>query len=778
MEKQSVQLGTRPNGRYRTPFAGLPLALILVAFVSLGIAYLWLTPPFEAPDEYGHYAFVRYLAEERRIPPLVVSDNEWDQGQMHQPPLYYTLGALLVGGLDGPDWQAAYPRNPYATLGHPHALGNWNAALHAPTVTPQMQRTATALRLLRGFSLLCSATTVWLTYRLALTLFPDKRWLAVGAAALLALNPQFLFIGASVNNDVLVTTLSAAVLLLAAQVARQGGHAYRTPILLGVLGGLASIAKLSGLASLALVPCAYLLHLGRWRKDRLWPELVRPLLLCCAAAALIGGWWYVRNAQLYGDLTGMRHYTAIFAVGEEPLSLLRTLTVAIEALPSYWGVFGWMNVLAPEAYYVAVRALTVVAGLGLLTRALVAWRRRRWPAAATLRAGAIACLWALIVLILILRWSQTITRTQGRLAFPAAGVLALLLAVGFTAWVPGRFRKAVLLGVSACLLIVAAVMPWAVIAPAYTLPARISADELPADLPRLNLRYGDAITLLAAEVLSPEATPGEEIWVRMYWRAEAPLDQSYTQGMQIVSVGANGTRLGGLDTLPAMGRYPTTYWAPSTVLVDDCALPVAPDADGPLAAAIRVALYAERFDEALPAYDETGAPLGASAEIGRIRIARQTPWDGGNPAYPRSDNLGNRVRLYGYDMTPLSGDDGDLELELALYWECLDPMAESYTVFVHLVGAEDTILSQADAQPLGGGFTTPYWRTGDQLRDAYRLRVPAENAQERLMVRVGLYLPETGKRLPVQGDIWSRDYVEFGPFVLTPEGIVFDAPAQ
>ncbi len=747
------------------------VAPLLIAFLALGVVYLRATPPFETPDEVGHYAYVRHLAQERALPPLVAADNEWEQGQMHQPPLYYALGALLVGKLDTEAWEEAYPRNRYAALGQPHTPGNHNAVLHRPVPTAETIRTGHALQLLRLFSLACSALTVWLAYRLALTILPERGWIAIGTAAVLALTPQFLFIGASVNNDVLVTTLTAAVLLLAVGVARDGGRPYSTPIALGILSGLATLAKLSGLASVALVPLAYLIYRGRAWKTRFWPELMRPLLLFGATVVLVGGWWYLRNALLYGDPLGMTHYAATFAVTERPLSLWQAAIVAAEALPSYWGVFGWMNVVAPNAYYVAMRALTLLAIGGLVVRGVGAWRQRRWPAPATLRAGAVALLWALLMLALILRWSQTILRTQGRLLFPAGGVLALLLTLGLTAWSPRRWRAHAILGLSIMLFVIAAAMPWAVIAPAYAMPARIDATALPEGLPRLGLRYGDQITLLGAEMLSPEAIPGELVWVRIYWRAEMALASNYTQA--VLLVGPEGEHLGGLDTLPGMGRAPTLFWRPGVVLVDDVAVRVARDADGPLAAAVRVSLYEDRLDNTLPVSDAAGVALGRSAEIGRVRLARHRPWDEGDPTHPLAVNLGDRVRLLGYDLDAQhAGERADLKL--ALYWECIAAMSSHYAVFVHLLDANGEIVDQADAPPLDGAFATPYWRPGDRLRDLRRLTVPAEHAGESLTLRVGLYAPATGARLPVQGADPPTDYIDIGPFWLAREGIVLD----
>ncbi len=130
------------------------LLLIPCAYLVVGATYVQQTPPFETPDEYGHYAYVRYLYEERRLPPLFVSSHEWEQGQMHQPPLYYGLGALLVGPLDTDAWQQAHPRNEFAALGQPHTLGNRNAVLHPATPTIETLRTANALRVSRALSCL------------------------------------------------------------------------------------------------------------------------------------------------------------------------------------------------------------------------------------------------------------------------------------------------------------------------------------------------------------------------------------------------------------------------------------------------------------------------------------------------------------------------------------------------------------------------------------------------------------------------------------------------
>ena len=60
---------------------------LLILFVLLGAVYSLTTPLFEAPDEVWHYAYVRYLAEERALPALT-NDASGAYQEVAQPPLY------------------------------------------------------------------------------------------------------------------------------------------------------------------------------------------------------------------------------------------------------------------------------------------------------------------------------------------------------------------------------------------------------------------------------------------------------------------------------------------------------------------------------------------------------------------------------------------------------------------------------------------------------------------------------------------------------------------
>src|SRR5205814_6822158 len=109
-----------------------PLALILVVYIILSLAYNVLQPIWEAPDEVDHFEFGRFVALHHTLP---VGDPSWPAqidawnpvSEYNQAPLYYLLVAAALSPLPvAPD--ARFHQNPYvAWPGHPWAQA---VALH------------------------------------------------------------------------------------------------------------------------------------------------------------------------------------------------------------------------------------------------------------------------------------------------------------------------------------------------------------------------------------------------------------------------------------------------------------------------------------------------------------------------------------------------------------------------------------------------------------------------------------------------------------------------
>ena len=74
----------------------------------------------------------------------------------------------------------------------------------------------------RWVNILIGALMVWVTYRLALTVFPDRKSLAAATAAIVAFNPQFLFMSGAANNDVIAGLFGSILLWCGVTIIRYG----------------------------------------------------------------------------------------------------------------------------------------------------------------------------------------------------------------------------------------------------------------------------------------------------------------------------------------------------------------------------------------------------------------------------------------------------------------------------------------------------------------------------------------------------------------------------
>jgi mannosyltransferase len=118
--------------------------------------------------------------------------------------------------------------------------------------------------------------------------------------------------------------------------------------------------------------------------------------------------------------------------------------------------------------------------------------------------------------------------------------------------------------------------------------------------------------------------------------------------------------------------------------------------------------------------------------------------------------LGPSIWLRGFDSSVVGDDEPPIilaqpgeALHVTLYWEAVEQVETSYTVFVHLVDADGRIWSQSDNLPRGGDFPTDAWFAGDVIVDPYSILVPVDAPSGDYQLVAGMYEPDVGQRLPV-----------------------------
>lgn len=719
------------------------LALLLTLFVILSGTYSLVTPLFEAPDEFAHLQFISWLAQGNPLP-NIETDLAKVSHEIGQPPLYYGLLAPIAAQLDLSDLPSIAPINP-----------NWRSGaginVHFHTEAEQFPYTGTALavRLLRLLSVLLGAITVAATYGLA-RLFSPR--IAFTAAMLVAFNPQFLFMSGVINNDNLVTALSALALLLLLKLMTNPAPPAWHYLLLGTVWGLATLAKLTGLGFGAVIVVG--LVIIAWRR-RQWQPLLLGGLLAGAAMLLVSGWWFWRNWVLYGDPLAWEAF--LLANGNllraMPLSWGEAVKFSFFLTKSFWAMFSY-GIPAPGPLYWFTNGLMLVmlAGFALW---LMSGKLRR---SGQLYLLIPVLVWCGVVTIALLRWMRLIVQTdQGRLMFPVIAGLGLLGAVGLHAfkqrWIP---VTAVTL-----LSIWAAILPLYTIRQAFATPpdlAAIAAIPSPQDV-----LFGEQMALLGYELM-PVVDAGDTFEVSLYWQGKQPMQESYVVALRLLDV--EGAVIAGVDTLPYQNRYQTPVWPVARPFQDTYHLPI-PETAEPGLATLAITLYPWRQTESPLPVVVNGQSVGSSVSLTTVKIRGEAQIDQ-EPEDALQINFGSQLQLLGYDAPT---EVNDSQFAVTLYWQAVEPDGQNYTIFMHLVDGQGNLVAQTDGPPQNGRYPTTIMEPGEQILDTHLFILPETLPNGEYQILMGIYQPEIGLRLPAintNNERLPNDAVPLHKVIITP----------
>ncbi len=108
-----------------------------------------------------------------------------------------------------------------------------------------------------------------------------------------------------------------------------------------------------------------------------------------------------------------------------------------------------------------------------------------------------------------------------------------------------------------------------------------------------------------------------------------------------------------------------------------------------------------------------------------------------------------QILLLDYELVPPT--EITPTLALTLTWQAVEPVADDYTVFVHLLAEDGSKVAQRDTRPCDGECPTNAWQPGEIILDHYQLALDPGAAAGPYRLAVGLYLLETGDRATVVG---------------------------
>jgi hypothetical protein len=263
--------------------------------------------------------------------------------------------------------------------------------------------------------------------------------------------------------------------------------------------------------------------------------------------------------------------------------------------------------------------------------------------------------------------------------------------------------------------------------------------------------------LLRGWRLSEEAVrPGDPVRLDMVWEILAPLKQPVELAVAFYAPdGVKATR-----AQPVFASATDAGLAPGTLLYATYTLQ-APRERGDREYRVEAGLHAGgRWLPWLPA---------GRLSLGTVTV-RDRPHIEHMPAdtQSRTADFGDVAQLRGHAPLPSEIAAGET-LPITLYWEARAPTDASYRVFVHLVNSRGEILAQHDGSPADGALPTNIWAPGEIIEDPHALVLPADLAPGAYKLRLGLYLPDTGERLPVTGDPPQADNaLEIGTITVAP----------
>jgi hypothetical protein len=432
------------------------LLLLLGLALVRGAIYAAAVPPWQAPDETGHFEYAWLIAQKGRLP-----DGE-DVSPSFERELLGSLYEWRYGGYTGrglPEQMpprmsdlagSVFARRARTVRSERFSLAYiWQALFLLPV---RHEDLALQLYAARFSSVVLNVLIVWLAWRVFEEAVPERRRLTTAMTTFVVFLPQHTFINSSVNEGPLAEAAASIVLYGWLLLFRRG----RTRIVsiagaVAVTAGTAAAmwAKRTGAFLLPLdVGALALLLTSRFRgaaRRRRLAYLVFALVLSGILVALllrtpvgrsmdrqIEEWWTAPDVYLEN----------------ERVSLDEALW---QAYDSFWGQFGWMNVRMGYGWYIVIYALGLAAIEGW------AWPRwRRWRDLH--RAGAVLGLGLILAIIVWLGFvvftPRGLANYQGRYLFPAVVPTAFFLVGGWARWVPEQWQKYVLPGVVGVLAVV------------------------------------------------------------------------------------------------------------------------------------------------------------------------------------------------------------------------------------------------------------------------------------------------------------------------------------
>jgi hypothetical protein len=280
---------------------------------------------------------------------------------------------------------------------------------------------------------------------------------------------------------------------------------------------------------------------------------------------------------------------------------------------------------------------------------------------------------------------------------------------------------------------------------------RLNLWRLELDGPAVELAAGAArVALVGHRVERAAVTAGEPGEVLLLWEGRGP-----APGLRAELALIAGQDLVAREAAPVGGARPIDGWIAGEMLQELKSVRVPPTAP---------AGTADLWLRVLGSGDQA---LSEPVRLGQVEIVqRPRVFEAPTPRQPLGIRFGDFAELIGYDVDPARLQPGGA-LPVKLYWRALGSADRNYLLFVHVVDGLDQIRGQVDGPPLGGSAPTRSWVAGEYIVEERTIPIAADAPPGPYRLAVGLYVPDTGERLPAVAPPLG-DRALFGNLAIVP----------
>ncbi|MCA0456842.1 MAG: glycosyltransferase family 39 protein [Chloroflexi bacterium] len=714
------------------------LILIVLLKIVLGALYITQQPLWQY-HEADFLRVVRSLRDEGQLP-VLAEDATPDRNNSSQPPLYYFILLPFVSALDDNQTVPA-GLNPTAVCDGYNT--NLTSLLTTTAYDPPYTGTIALGYVLRFLSLVMSIVGVVFTYLAGRVLFPDKPYVALLGAGLLAFEPTSVIVGSQINNDNLILALGAIHLWLCARLIHQRGGLVRNLVGLLVVAVLGLLSKLSGWLMLGmsiLLIAGILVQMSRQRASQRQKRVAIGIGVVLVLAVMGIG---VFNLAQYGSLFGRYRnldatiQSTLLNLPPRHVALMTTATLQ-DTLADYLSPLRQLQPRNAVLFaYIGLLGVCGVVGLFGIGRAV--YRREK---SALLSFGLLVVYALLMVGLVIFRAilnngtpdfiNSMIIISPVRYYAPALPALLLIVGAGFGALATARLPQVGRMGgvlVTACWLVVAFGSTWILIKDNQTRGAAVMSQEAFDRLQNVtpvSQPSPDELPQVVGYQITPQPDAGL-VDLNLYVKASQPLTESYALQTTLSGSGQSSSCV----TVPVGGLLPTTRWPTDQVIVLHTEIPnCIARREPPINLDIQW-LQAQNIN-GIATTTATGTPIQLAQLSEGLGVAVNCPVNKGI--------IGGGLQLLKYNApTTLTLQNQPTYYIPSVNWLVRDVPTDAYVRVYLLIQASTNTVYQCGGEPRQDTYPFKRWSAGETVFfDECVMTIPPDAPKGEYVVSVGV----------------------------------------